>query len=218
MQRSYYMKKYEQLTKFIDIFSNNNFGNWHIDRENDGTLEHPIQMPFVHYEPSVVDFIETVQAMAIEKGLTNYVDTLNQSGIEWDSDSMKRANVRTLTDDTILSLLIGAVRAEKFCDGALLNFLTSGSIQKWLFELKKRDEKMCIKLDDLLRISDSEAGNVKVKFNQTDGNEDPMELYLRDPKIINDHWLFWRNKQRYFRSYKNKENRASIYGAVYKNA
>ena len=57
---------------------------------------------------------------------------------------------------------------------------------------------MRIKLDDLLRIPDSEAGNVKVKFNQTDGNEDPMELYLRDPKIINDHWLFWRNKQRYF--------------------
>lgn len=192
------MKKYEQLTKFIDIFFNNNFGNWHIDRENDGSFEHPIQMPFVHYEPSVVDFIETVQAVAIEKGLTNYVDTLNQSGIEWDSDSMKRANVRTLTDDTILSLLIGAVRAEKFCDGALLDFLKSGSIQKWLHELKKRDEKVRIKLDDLLRISDSEAGNVKVKFNQTDGNEEPMELYLRDSKIINDHWLFWRNKQRYF--------------------
>lgn len=192
------MKKYEQLTKFIDIFSNNSFGNWHIDRENDGNLEHPIQMPYVHYDPSVIEFIETIHSVVLDKGITDYVNMLNRSGIDWDSDSMKSADVSKLSDDTILSLLIGAVRAEKFCDGALLDFLKSGSIQKWLQELKKRDEKMRIKLDDLLRIHDSEAGNVKVKFNQTDGNEDPMELYLRDPKIINDHWLFWRNKQRYF--------------------
>lgn len=57
---------------------------------------------------------------------------------------------------------------------------------------------MCIKLDDLLRISSSDADTVKVKFNQNDGNEDPMDIYLNDPDIINSQWLFWRNKQRYF--------------------
>lgn len=55
-----------------------------------------------------------------------------------------------------------------------------------------------IKLDDILKISKNNAANVKVKFNQNDGNEDPMNLYLRDPEIINSQWLFWRNKQRYF--------------------
>lgn len=55
-----------------------------------------------------------------------------------------------------------------------------------------------IKLDDLLRISLDNAENVKVKFNQHNGNDDPMDLYLRDPEIVNTRWLFWRSKQRYF--------------------
>ncbi len=57
---------------------------------------------------------------------------------------------------------------------------------------------MCIKLDDLLRIPDSEANNAKVRFNQHDGHDDPMDLYLRNPEIVNSQWLFWRNKQRFF--------------------
>lgn len=57
---------------------------------------------------------------------------------------------------------------------------------------------MYIKLNDLLRISPSDADKVKIKFNQNDGNEDPMELYLNNPEIVNSQWLFWRNKQRYF--------------------
>ena len=57
---------------------------------------------------------------------------------------------------------------------------------------------MSIKLDDLLRIPDSESSNAKVRFNQHDGHDDPMDLYLRNPEIVNSQWLFWRNKQRFF--------------------
>ena len=34
------MSKFEQLTKYIDILDEDNFGTWIIDRENDGTPEH----------------------------------------------------------------------------------------------------------------------------------------------------------------------------------
>ena len=37
-------------------------------------------------------------------------------------------------------LLWGAVRAERFCDGALLDFFESGSVLKWLEWLKTIDE------------------------------------------------------------------------------
>ena len=192
------MGKYDILFKYIDFFSNDTFGEWFFDRENDGSIAHPIQMPYVMYTQAVDDFVSDVHLCWEKSGLKDYIHILNSHGIEWGSESMSNADTNNLPSEAILALLLGAARAEKFCDGALLDFLKSGSVQKWLHELKKRDEKMRIKLDDLLRIPDSEAGNVKVKFNQTDGNEDPMELYLRDPKIINDHWLFWRNKQRYF--------------------
>jgi len=55
-----------------------------------------------------------------------------------------------------------------------------------------------ILLNDLLHIPAEQAGNVKVKFNQSNGNDDPMELYLRDPQTVNTDWFLWRSKQRYF--------------------
>ena len=51
-------------------------------------------------------------------------------------------------------------------------------------------------LNDLLKFS--EDSNVKIKFNQNNGTDDPMDLYLANPVIVNCRWLFWRNKQRYF--------------------
>lgn len=56
-----------------------------------------------------------------------------------------------------------------------------------------------ILLNDLLNINDDEIDKVKVKFNQTNyENTNPMEEYKKDPEIVNDRWLFWRSKQRYF--------------------
>ena len=55
-----------------------------------------------------------------------------------------------------------------------------------------------IKLNDLLNIPGELASGIKVKFNQHNGDVDPMEEYLRDPEIVNTRWLFWRSKQRYF--------------------
>lgn len=38
-----------------------------------------------------------------------------------------------------------------------------------------------ILLKDLLLFSDDEISNVKIKFNQHNGNDDPMDLYRRHP-------------------------------------
>ena len=55
-----------------------------------------------------------------------------------------------------------------------------------------------IYINDLLHITDKDMGSVKIKFNQFDGYNNPMDEYQRNPDIINNQWLFWRNKQRYF--------------------
>lgn len=39
----------------------------------------------------------------------------------------------------VMALLMGAVRAERFCDGALKEFVENGSITKWLERLIERD-------------------------------------------------------------------------------
>lgn len=55
-----------------------------------------------------------------------------------------------------------------------------------------------IYLNDLLHLSNEELKYSKIKFNQWNGTEDPMDIYKRDPDEINTRWLFWRTEQRYF--------------------
>lgn len=53
-------------------------------------------------------------------------------------------------------------------------------------------------LNDLLKFNQSDLGRVKIKFNQYNGDVEPMEVYLKNPDEINNTWLFWRAKRRYF--------------------
>ena len=55
-----------------------------------------------------------------------------------------------------------------------------------------------IYLNDLLHFSKEEYRNVKIRFNQSNGYQDPMHLYQQNPDIVNNQGLFWRSKTRYF--------------------
>ena len=136
------MNKFEKLIKYLPLLEDDNIGTWIIDRENDGTPEHPIQMPFVNYSEMVHNFIKDVYDFE-EKNkdfeLTRYGEILEKNGLEWGSKSMSEADVSSLDGQCIMALIMGAVRAERFCDGALLGFFKDGSIKKWLERLKKID-------------------------------------------------------------------------------
>jgi hypothetical protein len=137
------MKKFGNLTKYISQLEDDNIGNWVIDRENDGTPEHPKQMPFVNYSEMVHRFIDDVYDFE-EKNkdfeLTRYGEILEKNGLEWGSKSMSEADVSSLDGQCIMALIMGAVRAERFCDGALLGLFKNGSIKKWLKKLKEIDD------------------------------------------------------------------------------
>lgn len=137
------MKKYDTLSKYLPQLSDDSFGTWIIDRENDGTPEHPIQMPFVNYSELVYNFIDDVMRIVDqnqEMQLTHYGKILNDNGIEWGSKSMSEADISGADVTCVLALLVGAIRAERFCDGALFGFFRDGSIRKWLERLKEIDE------------------------------------------------------------------------------
>lgn len=195
------MGKYDMLFKHIELLSGEDFGKWFSDKDNYGSMERPIQMPYFEYSQVVENFVTDVRLCWEKSGLQDYLQVLRSHNIEWGSQSMSNADISVLPSEVVLALLFGATRSEKSCDGALLGFLKNGNIQKWLKSIKEKAEtenKMRIILDNLLRIPDSESHIVKIRFNQHDGNDDPMDLYLRNPDIINSQWLFWRNKQRFF--------------------
>ena len=133
------MSKFDILTKYISMIQTDSIGEFVIDKENDGTPEHPIQMPFVDYSEMVHNFIDdvyTFEKSNKDMELTRYGEILKDNGLEWDSESMKSADISNLNLQCVMALIMGAVRAERFCDGALLDFFKSGYILKWLERLK----------------------------------------------------------------------------------
>ena len=75
---------YESLTSYIPRLSTSCHGEWIVDCENDGTPEHPIQMPFVDYDDIAVRFMEDVYRFIdahLDMSLTNYGDILENNGI-----------------------------------------------------------------------------------------------------------------------------------------
>ena len=134
---------YESLTSLLPKLQGAEYGEWIIDRENDGSPEHPKQFPFVAYGRAVTDLENAIYRFIDEHKemeLTRYGDILEKANIKWDAQSMKYADVSDLDGRTVMALLVGAVRAERFCDGALLAFCEGGNVAKWLQRLKELDE------------------------------------------------------------------------------
>lgn len=124
---------YEALTKYIGQFED--VGAWIIDRENDGSKEHPIQMPYMSYSKTIMNFFSEMDAFMV----CNYQEVLKRNDLQWGRE-MGSADVSGFDAEGVLALLTGAVRAERFCDGAFASFVRSGAIDRWLRRLKEIDE------------------------------------------------------------------------------
>ena len=132
---------FESLTKHLPAIENaEGFGNWVVDRESKGTMNDPIKMPYVNYGTTVADVEQAIYDFA-EYELTHYRDILERNGLEWGNQAMSAADVSELNGQAVMALLLGAVRAERFCDGALLGFFEDGSVKRWLFRLREIDDK-----------------------------------------------------------------------------
>jgi len=132
------MSQFEILTKYIPMLCEDHIGEWVINQENDGTAERPFQMPFVHYSETVQRFIEDLYTFAEqhqELGLTRYREILEENGIEGGLNDIENVDISTLNAQCVLALIMGGVRAERFCEGAVFNFFKSGIMLKCLERL-----------------------------------------------------------------------------------
>lgn len=120
---------FEGLTKYLpELEKAESYGDWIVDRGRKGTVGDTIQMPYVNYGRVV---IEVEQAISFvdenpECELTRYGDILEHNGLKWDGRVMSEADGLKLDGQAVLALLLGAVRGECFCDGALLGFFEDG--------------------------------------------------------------------------------------------
>lgn len=123
---------YESLSGLIpEIDATDEYGEWVFG-----------VMPYVSFGPVMCELYDRIYAFEDahpEYGLTRYHDILAASGIEWGTESMEAADVSGLDGRTVVALLLAAVRADRFCEGALLEFFESGAIRRWLVRLREID-------------------------------------------------------------------------------
>lgn len=135
---------FERITKYLpELEKAESYGEWIVDRESKGTMDDPIQMPYVNYGRTVIGMERAIYAFVEshpEYELTRYSDILERNGLSWNDRVMSEADVSKLDGQAMMALLLGAVRAERFCDGALLRFFEDGSVKRWLLRLREIDE------------------------------------------------------------------------------
>ena len=134
---------YEGLTRFLPLFdSMDEYGEVIVDKEHKGTVDDPIQWPFVAYSSIILELEQAIYAFHeahYDYELTRYAEILEKNGLKWDMRSMTDADADKLDGQAVMALLMGAIRAERFCDGALLDFCESGAITRWLRRLDELD-------------------------------------------------------------------------------
>ena len=126
---------YESLTKYIDKIDGDKICEW---------VEEPGYMPYVNYTRMVDDFVDDVYKFLKESkevSPKNFQDIIKANGIALNTKSVFEVDLNTLDGCCIFSILLAAVRAERFSDGVLENLFKQGHIKKWLERLKEIDEE-----------------------------------------------------------------------------
>ena len=123
------MKNYKILTDHITVLT------------SDSLTANTTGRSRMRYTPAVEEFINDVYSYCERFDIyNNYVALLQKNGIQWDFSSMTNANIDNLSPETLCALILGAVRADRFSDGALLRFIGNGSIVRWLKKLEEFDD------------------------------------------------------------------------------
>lgn len=108
---------YETLTSYINKLKYDYYGKWHCG-EN--------EFPFVNYTLTVHRFEDAVHQFVDEHkemGLQRYYSILENNNIEYTLEKMREADECKLNGQTLMALIVGAIRAKRLCTGALLEFL-----------------------------------------------------------------------------------------------
>ena len=103
-------------------------------------MEHPIQFPYVIYSDKINDFEADVYKFIDahpEMELTQYGKIIEDNGI--DMGKVKQADVSDLVAVCVCAMIVANIRAERFCDGAILSSCEDGIFKRWLARLKEID-------------------------------------------------------------------------------
>ena len=135
--------KFDKFIGLLELLETNSAGEWIIDKEHKGTEDDPIHFPYPIYTEVVYELMEAVYEFEHENPeyeLTKYEELFKERGLEWGQESMENADVSNMDAQSIMALFMGMVQGERFCDGAIMEMIKSGTVRKWLMRLKELKE------------------------------------------------------------------------------
>ncbi|MDR1276411.1 MAG: ADP-ribosylglycohydrolase family protein [Candidatus Accumulibacter sp.] len=122
-------------------------GKWVVDREDDGAPMYPFHFHFVDHKELAIDFDAEFRQFLkghpewefIER--TRHGEILDKDGSKCHADEKRPANLWSLDEQSVLTLMMRAFRAERFSEGASPAFFEDGRLTRWLKRLKDIDWK-----------------------------------------------------------------------------
>lgn len=136
--------KFKVLTKYIGQISSTEFFDKDFAQDENKNIRSSIFREVSKDFNDIVNiFVEEFYDFSEshpEYNLTNYAEILEENCLKWDDKSMRSAYMDSLDEKCTLALIMGGIRADRFCDGALLSFFKDGFILKWLKRLRAIDD------------------------------------------------------------------------------
>ena len=130
------IKNWNRLFVLIpQIQSTTKFGEWHGGKPD---LSGVIQFPYVIHSKIVKDFVDIMYELDL---------VINFNWGKWDKgeEIFHRGNFKNQNSVTIIKLLTGIIRKDRFNEGSLVNTFENRTIENILIELKTNINKMDIK-------------------------------------------------------------------------
>lgn len=140
MQNPKKIQEFKSLTDYITKLQNVDTGKWYPEEQSgDGSVEKPFQMPFVVYSNTINELEKEMYHFDKEHpqyNLKEYRSILEESGV----NNLQIFDVTNAEAKVVLALILCIFRTERFCEGAIKEFLENGCILRWLKRLKEIDE------------------------------------------------------------------------------
>lgn len=138
-------KQFESVTKFIPALEKDFYGDWKSLEGGNGSAERPLIMPHVSFSPTVYELFSELSRVAEnhpEYAFKDYRNYLYKRGYistkagTFPVDELKAVTTERMNVEDVFVMLTAVQRADRFCEGVLLDFFRDGTIIRWLKRLE----------------------------------------------------------------------------------
>lgn len=124
------MQKYKDLLRYEQyLLPESKIGTW----QGGNTVDGIIQVPFFHYEPKIIEFMNFF--LASNYADHGYGDTMDKRG--WFDIKKLQADITFMIISEILTCLTALIRQDRFCEGFFAGCIKDGTAYALLERLKE---------------------------------------------------------------------------------